>query len=156
MTSVRTYTATPADLGDILELGQQMHAESAFRHFNLDVAKCAMLFHTCLTNPDTHFIRVAVSPVGEVIGIFAGYITEYYFGHDLIASDYVWYVTPEYRGSRAALSLLRDFQKWAEDRNASEVHVGISTGVFAEKTGALLEKLGYDLVGGNYKLRVVV
>jgi GNAT superfamily N-acetyltransferase len=85
-----------------------------------------------------------------------GYISEYYFGRDLIASDYLWYVTPEYRGSRAAVLLLRDFQKWAEERNASEVHMGLSTGVHAEKVGALLENLGYDLVGGNYKLRVVV
>jgi hypothetical protein len=156
MTTIRTYTATPADLAEILDLGQQMHAESAFRYFDLDIQKCAMLFHTCITNPETHFIRVAVGPTNEVIGVFAGQISEYYFGRDLIASDYLWYVTPEYRGSRAALALLRDFHKWAEDRNAAEVYIGISTGVSAEKTGALLEKLGYNLVGGNYKLRVVV
>jgi hypothetical protein len=156
MTSIRTYTATPADIGEILELGQQMHAESAFRHFDFDIPKCAMLFHTCLTNPDTHFIRVAVSPTNEIVGLLIGFISEHYFGRDLIASDYLWYVTPEHRGSKAALALLRDFQKWAEDRNAAEVHMGISTGVHAEKTGALLERLGYDLVGGNYKLRVVV
>jgi hypothetical protein len=156
MTSIRTYTATPADIAEILDLGQQMHAESAFRHFDIDIPKCAMLIHTCLTNPDTHFIRVAVGPTNEIVGMLLGYISEYYFGRDLIASDYLWYVTPEYRGSRAAVLLLRDFQKWAEERNASEVHMGLSTGVHAEKVGALLENLGYDLVGGNYKLRVVV
>ena len=156
MTYIRTHTATPEDLSEVLALGQQMHEESAYRHFNFDVPKCAMLVHTCITNPDTHFIRVAVSPNEEVIGLFMGYIAEHYFGTDLIASDYVWYVTPEYRGSRAGLTLLQDFQKWAADHRAAEVYVGISSGVFAERTGALLKKLGFDLVGGNYKLRVVL
>lgn len=156
MTSICTRTAVPEDLPEILALGQQMHEESAFRYFNFDVPKCAMLFHTCVTNPDDHFIQVAVGPANDIIGLFIGHITEYYFGTDLIASDYLWYVTPEHRGSRAGLTLLQDFQKWAADRQAVEVHVGISTGVFAERTGALLTKLGFDLVGGNYKLRVVV
>ena len=156
MTAIHTRTASPEDLPEILALGQQMHEESAFRHFDFSLSKCAMLFHTCVTNPDTHFIQVAVGPTGAIIGLFVGHISEYYFGDDLIASDYLWYVAPEHRGSRAGILLLRDFQVWAAARHASEVHIGISTGVFAEKTGALLTKFGFDLVGGNYKLRVVV
>ena len=156
MTAIRTHTALPEDLPEILALGQQMHEESAYRHFAFSVSKCAMLFHTCITNPDTHFIRVAVNTDDAVVGIFVGSIAEHYFGTDLIASDYLWYVTPEYRGSRAGLTLLQDFQKWAADHNAAEIYVGISSGLFAERTGALLTKLGFDLVGGNYKLRVVV
>jgi GNAT superfamily N-acetyltransferase len=84
-----------------------------------------------------------------------GYISEHYFGLDLIASDYLWYVAPEHRGSKAGLQLLIAFQDWARKRNAAEVYMGISSGLHAEKTGALLTKLGYDVVGGNYKLRVV-
>jgi hypothetical protein len=33
--------------------------------------------------------------------------------------------------------------------------MGVSSGLSAEKTGGMLQKLGYDVVGGNYKLRVV-
>lgn len=156
MTYIRTRTAVPEDLAEILALGQQMHEESAYRHFNFSASKFAMMVHTYITSPDTNFIRVAVSPSEDVIGLFMGYIAEHYFGTDLIASDALWYVTPERRGSRAGLALLQDFQKWAADHRAAEVYVGISSGIFAERTGALLKKLGFDLVGGNYKLRVVL
>ena len=156
MTNIHTRAAVPEDLPEILTLGQQMHGESVYKHFDFSIPKCAMLFHTCATNPDTRFVHVAVNSANELIGIFMGYIAEHYFGTDLIASDYLWYVTPEHRGSRAGLTLLQDFQKWAADHRAAEVYVGISSGLFAERTGALLTKLGFDLVGGNYKLRVVV
>jgi hypothetical protein len=33
--------------------------------------------------------------------------------------------------------------------------MGVSTGLSAGKTGAMLQKLGYNVVGGNYKQRVV-
>ena len=156
MTNIYTRAATPEDLLDVVTLGQKMHGESVFRHFNFSVPKFATLVYTCITNPDSHFIHVAVSPTKEIIGAFMGSVSEHYFGNDMVASDYLWYVTPKYRGSRAGVCLIRDFQKWAADHHAVEVHVGISTGITGERTGALLKKLGFDLVGGNYKLRVVL
>tara|TARA_R110000822_G_scaffold74370_3_gene178647 strand:- start:860 stop:1330 length:471 start_codon:yes stop_codon:yes gene_type:complete len=156
MTPIRTYIVVPADFAEIIELGRQMQQESVYRHFNFSENKCAMLLHTCITNPDTHFARIAVTGADEIVGILLGEISEHYFGTDLIASDYLWYVAPAHRGSKAGLMLLNDFQAWAKERSAAEVYIGVSSGVSAEKTGALLCKLGYDLVGGNYKLRVVV
>jgi hypothetical protein len=32
--------------------------------------------------------------------------------------------------------------------------MGISTGLFAERTGQLLERVGFDHVGGNYRVRL--
>lgn len=156
MTAIRTYSVVPSDFTEIIELGRCMHEESVYRHFDFSPSKCAMLLHTCITNPKTHFARIAVTSTDEIIGILLGEISEHYFGTDLIASDYLWYVAPEHRGSKAGLMLLNEFQTWAKDHDAAEVYIGVSSGVSAEKTGALLEKFGYDLVGGNYKLRVVV
>jgi len=76
-------------------------------------------------------------------------------GTDLIASDTVWYVSTQSRGSRVGLQLLRAFEKWAKERKAAEIYMGVSSGLSAGKTGAMLQKLGYNVVGGNYKQRVV-
>ena len=64
-------------------------------------------------------------------------------------------MSPQSRGSRVGLQLRRAFEKWAKDRDAAEVCMGVSSGLSADKTGGMLQKLGYDVVGGNYKLRVV-
>ena len=156
MTNIRTYPIVPADFVEVIELGRDMHQENVYRQFDFSPVKCAALLHACVTNPTTHFARIAVTDADEIIGILLGEISEHYFGTDLIASDYLWYVAPAHRGSKAGLMLLNEFQEWAKARDAVEVYMGISSGLHAAKTGALLEKLGYDLVGGNYKLRVVV
>ena len=131
-----------------------MHQESVYRHFNYDPSKCGRLVYNYMTNPDTHFAYVGTFD-GALNSVLLGSIGEHYFGTDLIASDTLWYVSPQSRGSRVGLQLLRAFEKWAKERGAAEIYMGISSGLSADKTGAMLEKLGYDVVGGNYKQRVV-
>lgn len=142
------------DFEEVFALGVLMHEESVFRHFDFDKEKCRALFQRFTSNPDTHFACLSESG-GVVTGMFLGSICEHYFGKDLIASDTLWYVLPEHRGSRAGLQLLRAFENWAKARNAAEVFIGVSTGLGTDRTGAMLQKLGYDVVGGNFKLRVV-
>tara|TARA_B100000780_G_scaffold97489_1_gene67955 strand:+ start:829 stop:1287 length:459 start_codon:yes stop_codon:yes gene_type:complete len=144
----------PKDLPGAIDLGFQMHQESVYQHFNYDPNKCGRLIYDFMTNPDTRFAYVGTFD-GELNSILLGSIGEHYFGTDLIASDTVWYVSAQSRGSRVGLQLLRAFEKWAKERNAAEIYMGISSGLSADKTGAMLQKLGYDVVGGNYKQRVV-
>ena len=145
----------PTDVPGVINLGYQMHQESVYRYFDYDEGKCGRLLYHFMTNPNTCFAYVGESN-GELTGVFLGSIGEHYFGTDLIASDTLWYVTPEARGSRVGLQLLRKFEQWGKERNAAEIYVGVSSGLSADKTGSMLQKLGYDVVGGNYKLRVVV
>lgn len=145
----------PDDVPGVIGLGSHMHQESVYRHFDYSENKFGRLLYHYITNPNTCFAYVGTS--GSVLnGVLLGSIDEHYFGTDLIASDTLWYVSPQSRGSRVGLQLLRTFEKWAKDRNAAEIYMGVSTGVNPDKTGGVLQKLGYDLVGGNYKLRVVV
>lgn len=144
----------PDDVPGVIDLGYQMHQESVYRHFNYDPNKCGRLIYNFMTNPDTRFAYVGTSN-DALNSVFLGSIDEHYFGTDLIASDTLWYVSPQSRGSRVGLQLLRAFEKWAKNANAAEIYVGVSSGLSADKTGTMLQKLGYDVVGGNYKQRVV-
>ena len=145
----------PDDVPGVIDLGYQMHQESVYRHFDFNPNKFGRLLYHYITNPNRYFAHVGTSK-GTLNGVFLGSIDEHYFGTDLIASDTLWYVSPQSRGSRVGLQLLRTYEKWARDHDAAEIYVGVSSGLKADKTGTMLQKLGYDVVGGNYKLRVVV
>lgn len=143
--------AQEADIDDMIDLGVGMHAESAFRNLNYDKEKCRSLVKMYLDSPEDRFFSVAESD-GVLVGMFAGYITDYYFGHGLLANDILWYVRPENRGSRVGLALLKAFEDWALERGVSEVCLGVSTAVDLERTAQILSNRGYHHVGGNFKL----
>ena len=140
-----------ADIPAVVDLAKQMHAESAFSRFEFDDSKMAAQLTMPLTHPNQQFCHVAVSD-GEIVGALFGYVSEFIFGPQLIASDYGWYVLPKARGTSAGVRLLKNFQRWAKDQGASEVSMGVSTDVHKDKTGKLFKKLGYKHVGGLYKL----
>ena len=142
-----------ADIPETVNLAYEMHQESAFSRFRFSPEKMAVNLSAAVTHPNETFCHVMVAD-GKVVGALFGYISEFLFGPDLIASDFGWFVLPEYRGSRSAVKLLKNFQAWAKANGAKEVAMGISTDVMPEKTGALLQKLGYVPVGGNYKLAI--
>ena len=150
--SLRRFTE--ADIPGMIDMGGHMHAESAFARLDYCPEKCRDLGLFYLNNPETCFAAVAEQD-GRLVGMFMGYVTEYYFGRERLAHDILWYVLPEVRGSRAGLMLLKAFEDWAKERGVSEVCIGISTAVEFERTGAVLNRLGYVHVGGNYKLPVV-
>ena len=142
------------DIEPMVEMGAAMHAESAFVVLDYSRDKCRDLCRRYIAHPDVNFGVVAEKD-GRLIGMLMGYVTDYYFGDDKIACDILWYMDPEHRGSRVGIRLLEAFQDWSKERGASEVCIGISTAVAFERTGALLQRLGYLHVGGNYKLSVV-
>lgn len=142
-----------ADIPETVELARKFVEESAFSRFQFSHEKMAANLSLAVTHPHIAFCHV-VEHEGRLVGALVGYISEFFFGPDLIASDSGWFVLPEYRGSRSAVKLLKNFEKWAKANGAKEVAMGVSTDVSPEKTGALLQKLGYKHVGGNYKLAV--
>ena len=142
-----------ADIPETVELARKFVEESAFSRFTFSHEKMAANLSLAITHPHIAFCHV-VEHEGKLVGALVGYISEFFFGPDLIASDSGWFVLPEYRGSRSAVRLLKNFEKWAKANGAKEVAMGVSTDVSPEKTGALLQKLGYKHVGGNYKLAV--
>lgn len=84
---------------------------------------------------------------GEVIAGLFGTVLAIYFGADLVAKDLAIFVKKEWRLSRAAFLLVRDFEKWAKSRGASKVMLSQSTGVNVAATGKFYELMGYDIMG---------
>src|SRR5262245_32146893 len=52
----------------------------------------------------------------EPVGYLVGKINRSFFSQSTYAVQEMWYVVPHYRGSSAALRLLREFERWADER----------------------------------------
>lgn len=143
--------AQHADMRDMLKLGRQMHAESWYAYLPFDEEKVANLLHTLISH-ELGFAQV-IEQDGEIIGGLLGFIGEFWFCHERIASDYALFVTPGRRGSIGAVRLVKHFIEWA-DLHHAEVSLAVSTGVRIQETGELYEALGLTHVGGVYKRKV--
>jgi len=143
--------ATLNDIDTIVEIGNVMHLESSYRDlpFDCDKVKCLM---AGLING--HGIVFVAEKGGSIIGGFAGGIADFWFNNVSHAFDYGLFILPDHRGGSAAIRLLSAFEHWAKSMGAVWCDVGITTGVHAEKTGKMYEKLGYHQSGLLYRKEV--
>jgi GNAT superfamily N-acetyltransferase len=81
-------------------------------------------------------------------------VSEFYFSREREVSDLALFVHPEHRGGMAGPALLRSFVTWAKKRGIRHLGINVSTGVMVEKTGALLERVGFKRVGGSFAMEV--
>jgi GNAT superfamily N-acetyltransferase len=141
-------------LRDILKLGMAMQEESDYSAVPFDIAQTANSIMALVINNPRGFGMLAYSDEGEPVGMISGSITPYFFSRGSVASDFVWFVKPEFRGSRTSVKLLKMFQSWAQENGATELYMGVTTNVAAGRTGELLQRLGFEHVGGNYRARL--
>jgi hypothetical protein len=145
--------ASIADIPTLIEMGKVVHAEARQSSFPYDPEKLASQLKAVLDPPNqTHCIFLAEHAKEGVIGAFIGYVAEYFFSRALTASNIVFYVKREYRGGPTAVRLLFAFRKWAENRNASELSISITSGARASRLDKLMEAGGYQYTGVNYSL----
>jgi len=142
-------------LRDILQLGIAMQEESDYVAVQFDIEQSAQSIIRMVVDNPAGFGALAYDG-DKAVGMIAGSVSPYFFSKGALASDFVWYVRPEYRGSRTAVKLLKMFSSWAVERGASELYMGVTTNVHAARTGELLQRLGFEHVGGNYRKRLNV
>ncbi len=87
----------------------------------------------------------------EVVGMLMGVAAPHFHAPELGASLLSWYVLPEHRGSLAAVKLLHGFRRWARDRGAVRLYIGVTSGIDVARTDRLLRRLGFRQTGGNYE-----
>lgn len=142
-----------ADRGQLLNLCSRMHGESRYAYLPFDAARVGSELDSYMRETERRCALAAVKE-GKVIGILAGYVSEYAFCSELVATDHIMYVVPRSRGTLAAVRLIEAFRDWARERGARELVLGISTGVDAIRTGKLFERLGFEFAGGNFVQRL--
>lgn len=137
--------AEPSDVAALVDLAEQMHAESRFAFMPFCAGRVAEMMSIAVMSP-AGFARV-IEQDGQIIGAMAGQIGPHIFSEALVAWEYGIFVKPEHRGGMAAVRLVKAFEDWAVGMGASLIDIGISTGIHTERTGRLYQRLGFSPVG---------
>jgi len=143
--AVKVRQATIEDIGSLIALGREMHDESPlFSQLDYDESKLAVLGEKLLEQGG---VFLAEDEDLVVVGMFVGMVSEYFFGHDLMASDFALYVDEDHRGGSIGVRLVKAFEKWAFEFGAKVILLGISTGIQADRTAQLYNRLGFKTHG---------
>jgi GNAT superfamily N-acetyltransferase len=134
----------------LIELGREMHEESSYSELEFDPKRVLETFKWYLE--DQSRTAIIAWKGDNPVGLYAGYITKYYFSNDTVANDIAWFVTKKLRGTRVGLRLLDMFEEWALEKGVKEVRIGYSTDINPKAFNSLMEKRGYQVVGANYRL----
>ncbi|MEJ7686956.1 MAG: GNAT family N-acetyltransferase [Variovorax sp.] len=144
--------AVSADEDAVLSLGRALHAESRFRNTALNVARTRVAIRALIEGAPAGCVLLAEHRHAGVIGMLAGYVSEYFFADVRVAQDKCFYVLPQYRGSAAALKLLIAFRRWAENRDARELCVNMSVDIDQERFGRFMRHMKFSACGSNFVL----
>ena len=141
--------ATEADIPRIVELGQQMHDESPFYcDIAYDTGKVSAAMKQLINGAGVIFLY---ETGGEIRGGMAGYMGEFWFSSERLASDLALFIHPDHRHGMIAVKLTLAFHAWAKQLGARRVQMGITTGVHTEDTGKLYRSLGMSDSGNLFK-----
>jgi GNAT superfamily N-acetyltransferase len=149
---MKVRLAEMKDVDATMRLGVQMHAESRFRVYPMNVAKTRASMELIIANPLASCILLAEHAEHGVVGMLAGYVVDYFFSNALVAQDSYFFVHPQYRGSPAALKLLIAFRRWAENRSASELCINMSVDVQQERFNKFMHHMQFKPCGSNFVL----
>ncbi len=140
--------ATKDDNPAILALGRAMHAESRYARFDYDEEKYRRLVEHLIDNG----IAIVSAANGQVSGVFLGVVSAHFFGNDLQSTDFIQYVTPEFRGGMTGVRLIREYIRIAKEIGVKDICIGNSSGISTERTGELYKRLGFTHHGCDYSL----
>ena len=140
------------EVEQLLGLARMLHQESILSYLPFSDEKVRRLTIDYISQPRTHCVLVGENQ-GEVVGLFAGHMVDYFFNDELFALSTFVYVRPEKRGV-ISLRLIRGFEEWARERGAREIELDMSSGLAMERSAKLMERLGYRRVGYILKMKV--
>lgn len=137
--------ATLKDLPDLVRLGLELHRSSDHVRHNFKPEKVAEKLAEIIEGNST--VVFVAERNGEIIGGFAGGVTELWYSDSLIGFDYSLFIQQGKRHGITAIRLLIAFEEWAKIMGAKEIHMGITTGINVESTSKLYESRGFNQIG---------
>lgn len=145
--------ATYNDIPTLIEIGRVYHQESRFKRFRYNPEKLAGNLKGLIDSKSgSHCFFIADDAEGKPFAALMGCIESYFFSDEPVAQSILFWVHPEHRGGSAAVKLVHAFRKWAQNRNAFEVAIGVNSAVSVDRADQFFRKLGFRMTGGNYSL----
>ena len=150
---MRVRELTNTDVGVALELARRIHAEGRFSRYPLNEGKLQGAIESLVADESgAYCCFLAESANGTLAGMCYGVAREFFFADTVVADSLVFWVAPEWRGSSAGPKLVLAFRRWAANRGAVEINIGVASGARLGQTDRFMKRLGFRLTGGNYSL----
>lgn len=128
-------------------LCKEFMAESRYSHRPLDAARCARVIEIAQANPHLFYVKYKVNKEGDFVGVLIAQIEQMFFMEAKQASDVVFFVREDYRGSPWFIKTLRAFELWAKDMGCDFIKLMPNSGIKTEGMLKFYTRLGYDHVG---------
>ena len=104
------------------------------------------VFRSLTTADPTIFVAEAKD---GLVGMMVASIQGFYFMSGVFVQSDIFYVRPEYRGTRAAALLLVELSSWADQLGAKVTIGGNANKLNSDRTARLYERFGYQRAGLN-------
>lgn len=135
----------------IVDLARLNHATST-PHLEFSEPRVRQTFRDYLTTGDTTIFVVEHNR--QVAAFLLATINEFRHAAGLFCTQEVIFVHPDYRGSRAAILLMKHLVAWSRMLGAKEITGGNDNGFQSERTAKFLMHFGFQPVG--YFMRMVL
>lgn len=135
-----------AEIRDVQAIVDMAQQNAVLSHVSYDPMRVRATFSRYLRTAHPTFF-VIESNKGKVIGFLEATINDYDYRSGIFVCQKVLYVSPENRGTRAAVHLTKHLIAWAKALNAVEIVGGNDNGYQSERTAAFLEHFGFRRVG---------
>lgn len=149
---MKVRLAVSEDLPDVMVLGRAMHVESRFRRYPLDEQRAETAFKDILAHPASACVLLTETSAGQLAGMLAAVVIDYFFADVRVVQDKWFFVLPEYRGSPAAMKLMLAVRRWAENRRARELNINMSVDIDRERFDRFMGHLKFRNCGSNFYL----
>jgi GNAT superfamily N-acetyltransferase len=136
-----------ADIPLMARLGRQYWESSNYKSLKYSIKKCHTLGEIMLT--DKRYFAVVAEEESKITGMFMGYISDWPFGDEWIATDLLVYVDPAHRKGSTGLRMLKEFEQWAKEQGVNQLRPGTSVGN-KKQLLSFYKRLGYKTVGYSF------
>lgn len=150
MTKLTIARLTEERIPDVVELSEKMLAESVWSGLGFNLDRVVSFAQQAVELGDRAPVFMLYDG-DTAVGFLAASLTPVAFTYAYGVVEEYFYVEPEYRGTRAAFLLVREFVAWARAQNPSFIRAGVSTGV-TSGASRLYEHFGLKAVGTNHLL----
>jgi L-amino acid N-acyltransferase YncA len=149
---MRVRLAMPEDIDVVVEMVKhQVEDTKADPIFDGAVVRQQFGSYLSSANPT---IFVVADSNDAPIGLLWATINGYEYRRGLRVFQRVIYVSPENRGTRAAVLLTKHLIEWAKGLGASEIVGGTALSFQPERTSRFLEHFGFRTIGNAMSLRL--
>jgi GNAT superfamily N-acetyltransferase len=142
----------PPDVEALLALGEIAVNETRYQSQLFDAVKVRRQFEAYFRDQRNKYIWLIAMRDGKLQGLLFASVEEYWFTQARGANMILWYVAQEARGSAMAVKLLLALRGWAENRQATELTLSVTSGTNFVKTGRFLRRLGFPPRGENFHM----